>query len=165
MTKERQKAHRELQHALAAMTEVTGDASHGPAALCYPLLKRSATAAVALFNAAKQLDTLGIRDKAVALPALNKLAPVLLDILLDSFEPVLSRPEVREIVRGLISGDNPMHEAARVKLEPTDTGKLYAAQLLATRATTVAQRNLGALPEERISVSTAKYLEKMGLLR
>lgn len=83
---EREKAHRELTHALRALHEQTGKASQGPSAIARRVIRRDPQAGLALCEAAITLERMGVIDKVVGLPALEKLAPVLLDIGLDRAE-------------------------------------------------------------------------------
>lgn len=83
---EREKAHRELTHALRALHEQTGKASLGPTGIARRVIRRDAQAGLALCEAAVTLERMGVIDKAIGLPALERLAPVLLDIGLDRAE-------------------------------------------------------------------------------
>jgi len=65
-------------------------ASLGPTGLARELLQRDTLAGLALCNAAIAIERLQIISKTHGLPALEKLAPMLLDIVLDCVD---SAPE------------------------------------------------------------------------
>lgn len=108
---DREKAQIELTHALRALHEETGEASRGPTGIARELMQRNTLAGLALCNAALAIERLDIISKEHGLPALEKLAPLLLDICYDCVDRVpdaaaacLADWRVRLVSRLLVEG-------------------------------------------------------------
>lgn len=84
---ERERARRELQHALDALSDGAGQELWGPGMLHPQLARRSHLAATAFRLSYRAACSLGQYEPAASIAAMRKLAPVMLEILLGEEEP------------------------------------------------------------------------------